>query len=127
MSTHPLKPDIQELVSFFIGAQDALVDQLAPDDASSLADIIEQFARGLTSEDPDAQRDAWYEARQQLRRFSAYPVVDQQKRNFFDPATEKKLQTAEEVVPTLTAIVKKLREGKKTASDSKDEDAQRKK
>lgn len=116
--SHPLNADITELARFLVGAREELTAHLGEQQAIEFATIVERFANGLLTDDPDAQSDAWLAARTALRKFQAFAAVNEDKRKFFEPEDEPKPQTAQEVVPSLIACAKKIRESKATSTET---------
>lgn len=115
--SHPLNVDITELAHFLVGAQEELTAHLSEQQAIEFSTVVERFANGLLTDDPDAQSDAWLAARTALRKFQAFAAINDDKRKFFEPEDEPKPQTAQEVVPSLIACAKKIRESKAATAE----------
>jgi len=108
--TTPLKANILEQANIIIHGIDAISEKLKADERTAFAESVRRFAEALNTDDPDAQLDAWYEARREFQQFEAYRIVEGDPRKFFDDDIDETPQTADEVTPRLLECAKKISE-----------------
>jgi len=92
---------------------DELLEQLQPDDMRKVADVYDEFAEGLNSNDPNEHNDAWLAARKKLREFDAFDIDTEEDRFVFEDDEES--EPIDDIKPQLKNSAMKLR----TTADQK--------